>query len=99
MEAKDTVIPVGEHSESISCHWCGGELGIEYRIENARVEQAEVSFKAGIREVVRFTQPLLDRIDSLVSDIRGDWTDPRTECRAIWDITSEWQAKLKEWGI
>lgn len=28
---------------------------------------------------------LLDFCDAMASSIRGDWSDPRTQCRAIWD--------------
>jgi len=61
--------------------------------------QAEISFKAGIGEVTEWIKPRLDKISELVGNIRGDWTDPRGDCRAIWDILAEIEAKLKEWGI
>jgi hypothetical protein len=28
---------------------------------------------------------IIDFCNEMASDIRGDWTDPRTQCRAIWD--------------
>ncbi len=69
--------------------------------------QAEVSFKAGyrrgksdgIKEVVEFVTPKLDKINALVGNIRGDWTDPRTDCRAIWAILEEIGNFLKPKGI
>ena len=65
--------------------------------EDELYQKLDESRKAGMREVVGFVQPLLGRINDLVSDIRGDWTDPRTECRAIFDIINQWQDKLKVW--
>lgn len=53
MEAKDTIQPVGQHSESIWCPHCGEEFGIEDKVEYEREIQAEISFKAGIDEGVR----------------------------------------------
>ncbi len=61
--------------------------------------QAEISFKAGIREVVEWLKPKLDKIGECTSEIRGDWTDPRDDCREIWRILSEIKAELKKWGI
>ena len=49
MEAKDTVIPVPSHSESIWCPHCGDEFGIESKVEYEREAQAEISFKAGVK--------------------------------------------------
>ena len=107
MEAKDTVMPE-LYTKSI---YMGSDyhpsfklpLEMKHSLDRVTQAQAEISFpkgkQAGIREVVEFTQPLLDKINDLVSDIRGDWTDPRTECRAIWDIINQWQAQLKEWGL
>lgn len=56
MKAKDTVIPVPDHSESIWCPHCGEEFGIESRIEQAHEFQAELSFKAGRESMVREVQ-------------------------------------------
>lgn len=35
---------------------------------------------------------IIDKIYALTSSIRGDWTDPRGECRRIWALCK----KLKE---
>lgn len=56
MEAKDTVVEVRPHSESIWCPHCGEEFGIEGKVECERETQAEISFKAGIREVVEWIE-------------------------------------------
>lgn len=91
MKAKDTVMKVPDIP-----------IGMEERIypftpEELRKElliQAEISFKAGVREVVEW--------------VRGYWVKhyetmpPKRE--PIREITiqveaDEWQAKLKEWGI
>ena len=62
-------------------------------------KQAEISFKAGIKEVVEFTSPLMGKISDIIADIRGDWTDPRQNCRDAHQLITEWQAKLKEWEL
>jgi len=56
MNAKDTVIKVPDHSESVWCPHCGEEFGIEAAIDFAHAVQAEVSFKAGILEVVKYIE-------------------------------------------
>lgn len=67
------------------------------------LEQAEITwdiaFKAGIQEVVEYIQPKLNKISELVGNIRGDWTDPRHDCREIWTILAEIAAKLKDWEV
>ena len=35
---------------------------------------------------------IIDKISAMASSIRGDWTDPRSECREIWRLCT----KLKE---
>lgn len=35
---------------------------------------------------------VIDKIHAMASSIRNDWTDPRSECRAIWALCK----KLKE---
>ncbi len=37
---------------------------------------------------------VIDHINQMASDIRGDWTDPRYECRAIWDDVETLQGLL-----
>lgn len=48
---------------------------------------AEISFKAGMREVVELLKVYNPQVGSLLRDFEGLLE------------TSEWQAKLKEWGI
>lgn len=50
MKAKDTVIKVEPHSESIWCPHCGEEFGIEDKIEGEKEAQAEISFNAGYKQ-------------------------------------------------
>lgn len=54
MNAKDTVKLVPDHSETISCLHCGEEFGIEDKVLMEREFQADITFKAGIKEVVEF---------------------------------------------
>ena len=35
---------------------------------------------------------MADKISAMASSIRGDWTDPRSECREIWRLCT----KIKE---
>lgn len=35
---------------------------------------------------------IVDKISAMASSIREDWSDPRTECRAIWGLCK----KLKD---
>ena len=58
----------------------------------------EVGVKQGRQEVIDITEPMMLAINKLSWDIRGDWTDPRHECREIQSILSKWQGYLKEWG-
>lgn len=39
---------------------------------------------------------IVDKIRSFASDIRGDWTDPRSECREIWRLCDVLKERLKE---
>lgn len=52
MKAKDTVIETKDHSMGIGCPHCGEEFGVETLTECLREEQAEISFRAGVKEVV-----------------------------------------------
>ena len=54
----------------------------------------EAQDKATLKTVGEYVIPELDKISSLVSDIRGDWTDPRAECRKIWEILDRVQKFL-----
>ena len=38
--------------------------------------------------------PLVNRCGELFSDIRGDWSDPRTECREGWAVCDQMRALL-----
>lgn len=80
MEAKDTVMS----PEEISAN--------SYELTPTRFAQAqaEISFRAGMREVV----------DSLIKDF--DYCDSAGDNFTgigYFISTDEWQAKLKEWGI
>ena len=37
-------------------------------------------------------EEIIDKISAMASSIRNEWTDPRSECRAIWALCK----KLKE---
>lgn len=77
MEAKDTVM---EHVQVLP-YWSGSTLKIDDLLE----AQAEISFKAGIKEVV-------DNLGhSKVYFIQTE------ETKKVWWLTDE--AKLKEWEI
>lgn len=76
MEAKDTVITFNA--------WGMTELQ-KQKVETALSEQAEISFKAGVREVVDF---IWGYISGGVSD--GFY---------VGISHSKWQTKLEEWGI
>mgnify|MGYP001566530139 CR=1 FL=1 len=58
MDWKDTVKKPMPHSETVVCPHCGEEFGQESLVEAIREEQAEISFKAGIKEVME--QPHID---------------------------------------
>ena len=62
-------------------------------------DQIDQARKAGRKEVVEFTSPLMGKISAIIVDIRGDWTDPRQNCRDAHQLITEWQAKLKEWEL
>ena len=40
-------------------------------------------------------QYLVDYIGTLFTDIRGDWTDPRWECRSGWEACARLRGELK----
>jgi len=64
--------------------------------------QAELTWKARDSEVAEARKAgkaawaVFQEIDELVSDIEGDWTDPRYECGKISKLIGEW---FREWGI
>jgi hypothetical protein len=72
MEAKDTVIK-------------NEDLEFMVSVEDALSEQAEVSFKAGMQEVVDFIKKRPGKKEQPIGD-------------AVY-LGLAWEAKLKEWGI
>lgn len=54
-------------------------------IENVRIEQAEVSFKAGIKEVVDWINNSDSSCQEYFSKVCFD--------------NNDWRSKLKEWGV
>ena len=92
MKAKDTVM--SDEQVRANCYWALKEWEIrEGGLETVKMNlkaQAEISFKAGIREVLEFI-PLQEYLkqSELIEDV------------PIW-IGLNWeetQAQLKEWGI
>lgn len=91
MEAKDTVLNI----EAIQALLAGQIIDSNYLYEDINrlckqvaQAQAEISFPAGIKEVVEWIKQysLVDPTDpTLYKSFRMEWED--------------WQAKLKEWGI
>ena len=80
MEAKDTVIDISENKYD--------GLGADTLVEL----QAEISFKAGIKEVVEW----INQEEHLLYVPEGD-EEPIDH--GILLRPSKWQAKLKEWGV
>ena len=89
MEAKDTVKPVPHHSESIWCPHCGEEFGIESQIETERETQADISFKAGIEEVVDWIKEM--------ANIENFKDAPKLIGFTM--LSEDLQSQLKKWGI
>ena len=86
MGAKDTVMNDEQIEQLYSA-----ELPYDMLYEDMKrilKAQAEISFKAGIQEVVEWIKQY-----SLI-----DPTDP-TQYKSFRMNHSDWQAKLKEWGI
>jgi len=86
MNAKDTVMNEKQMLEAL----IGASIppSLDYEIElMISKAQAEVSFKAGIKEVVNFiSSPCIKHKDAIGYPSRLNWHI----C---------WQAKLKEWGF
>jgi len=86
MEAKDTVIDrfrIAKLIDQILVDYpSAGGLYLSYKVAE---EQAEISFKAGIREVVEWVEA------NLQYPTRGEGL--------VLERNMEWQAKLKEWGL
>ncbi len=78
MEAKDTVNPENIARIRIESNRSDWDLEIAEK-------QAEISFKAGIKEVVDYLLPF--------------WSNDIPDSMDALDLTpKEWDAKLKEWG-
>ena len=108
MEAKDTVINSKEIERCLDKWNDINNAAMAYGTDSPDIKdmvadflqaQAEISFKAGIKEVVEFTQPLLEQIDKNIQGIRNNWEDPREKCRAIMRAVKQWQDKVKEWEV
>jgi len=86
MEAKDTVM--GKEKRSlVRAHWLKGGSVVHDNLMKAVAEyQAEISFTAGIREVVEWS-------DDKCPHCIGWNVKSRRKCELCW------QAKLKEWGM
>ena len=68
----------------------------KYITDKEARQLAEISFEAGKEIVVGFIAPKLTTISGLVGNIRGDWTDPRHDCREIWSILAEIETSLRK---
>ncbi len=78
MEAKDTVKAYGELKTHLA------DIGIYEPLEqDLRMAQAEISFKAGIKEVVEWVA----------------YSDEGGKNRAITFPLKDWQAQVKDWGL
>ena len=77
MKAEDTVKKVdwGDYNTH-NCHW---------KVDKMLAEQAEISFKIGVDEVVKWVE---HHVTERVSD--GFY---------VGITRSEWQAQLKNWGV
>ena len=87
MKAKDTVMNVGDFPNKV----------LQDELEQVARQQAEISFKAGTKEVVDY---LRKRI-ILSGQTDAPFTPPK-KIRYVDFLPisyGEWQAKLKEWGI
>ncbi len=85
MKAKDTVMKKEQAREIVSV---GDQIEDILQVPIDKLAavckaQAEISFKAGIKEVVEWIKA---SGDASLYNQHGDYTD-------------DWQAKLKEWGI
>ena len=91
MVAKDTVMRIYECLQNSD--WDEGGGYFAESVAKALVEQAEISFKAGIKEVVEW-------IDTHQScDITQVTFDRKSVEPCVLIKNSGWQAKLKDWGI
>jgi len=68
--------------------WAKRLIEAAYHSRDSEVAEARKAGKAA--------WAVFQEIDELVSDIEGDWTDPRYECGKISKLIGEW---FREWGI
>lgn len=92
MKAKDTVTETKDHSESICCPHCGEEFGIESEISYARETQSEISFKAGMKEVVDWIE-----LHSLLEFPSDSEIRLMSTVGVVLMSKDGWEAQLKEW--
>ena len=86
MEAKDTYILGSKNKLMVlSCH---DDLSRELWVDALISEQAEISFKAGIKEVVDWVQL-----------VPPETKLPEGNMPHYVISIEQWQAKLKEWGL
>ena len=89
MKAKDTVMDEDAIWDVIKEY---SPFGMEQRIAVAEA-QAEISFRAGIKEVVELDKAITQHI---LQDANGNWSVESWRLQAWF---RDRQAKLKEWGI
>ena len=100
MEAKDTVMNPIKLSETIQ-YFPDWDLGrgnqfIEELCAYIAKAQAEISFKAGRKEVVEFIDNLIIGIEDCKFEER---LDGDKGCIVLDMNENQWRAKLKEWGL
>ena len=83
MKASDTVMPFSQ-IEAIDLK--NAESNFTDALYDVAREQAEISFKSGIKEVVEFINKEMLPYHGLDEYITVGWDE-------------KWQSKLKEWGI
>ena len=108
MEAKDTVIKP-KQADMIRCCNCGSEFVILY--DKMRLEQAEISFKAGKESLAEGISEIMEQskqagikevVEWMKSKMELTRCDPDTMAYFndyVWVDYDEWKAQLKEWGI
>ena len=88
MEAKDTYIM--ESKNKLMVLTCHDDLSRELWVDALISEQAEISFKAGIKELVDWVE---EHGEKIYEDFHPDFIALRRIAE------DEYQAKLKEWHI
>ena len=89
MKAEDTVM-TKEMCSDIIWGWLSGKLSGGITTEAMFERQAQISFKAGIKEVVEL---LMTTVDYECEDENGSPTI------SFWFSPEDWETKLKDWGI